>query len=349
MTYTIGRDALNLIETPRVARTEYLDNWEIVRHVTGRDPRTDGGANRAFYDAVGIDFLWHTDEGPLSWGQRGRVTDMGHASYMEDGSDFHIGAVSPFTSSADVLAFDAVAEYGLHDFDDLVAHYERTYHENRKNYPEQVVTGGYYNTIVSGAIQAFGWQMLLEAIGDDADKFGDKVLGSIFEQTMHHARAISKTSYEFYMCHDDMVWTSGAFINPKFYRTYIFPRYKELFTMLHAAGKKILYTSDGLYDFFMDDIVDAGADGLVFEPMNDLELIVRKYGKTHALLGGVDCRTLTFGTLEAIEAEVRSQMELARECPGFMYAAGNHFPANIPLANGLAYLEYVDKYGRRNR
>jgi hypothetical protein len=347
MTYQIGLNALNLIETPRVARTEYLDNFEIVRHVTGKDPRMDEDANRAFYDAIGIDFLWSTDEGPEPWSKRGRVTDMGHASYMEGGTDFHAGTPCPFKSTDEVLAFDAVAEYGLTDFDKLVAYYDGKYDDARRRFPQQVVTGGYYNTLVSGAIQVFGWQMLLEAIGDGADRFGEKVLGSIFDQTMHHARAISKTRFEFYMCHDDMVWSSGAFVKPAFYRAYIFPRYKELFAMLHAAGKKVLYTSDGLYDFFMDDIVAAGADGLVFEPMNDLELIVQKYGRTHALLGGADCRTLTFGKPADIEAEVRAQMKLARECPGFVYAAGNHFPENIPLENGLAYLSYVETYGRR--
>jgi hypothetical protein len=32
MSYEIGRAALNLQWTPRVARTEYVDNWEVVLH-----------------------------------------------------------------------------------------------------------------------------------------------------------------------------------------------------------------------------------------------------------------------------------------------------------------------------
>ena len=347
MTYSIGSDTLNLRCTERVARVEYLDNWEIVRHVTGTDPREDSGALTRFYDWAKMDFCWTVNDGPVGWGARGRVTDMGHASYMENGSDYRSSKPCPFDSADDVLAFDAVAEYGLHPFDELVEFYENWYQGIRAGNPEQVSTGGYYNTLVSGAIQIFGWEKLLEAAGENSRVFGEKVLGGIFEQTMHHARAWAKTSIEWYMCHDDMVWTSGAFMHPDFYRTYIFPRYKELFGMLHAAGKKVVYTADGLYDFFMDDVVDAGANALVFEPDNDLRTIVEKYGRTHALLGGVDCRTLTFGTIEDIEEEVRWKMDLARKCPGFFFGVGNHFPANIPLENGLAYFGFLDKYGSR--
>ena len=41
MSYEIGKAAMNLQWTERVARTEYNDNWEIVRHFTGGDPRHD--------------------------------------------------------------------------------------------------------------------------------------------------------------------------------------------------------------------------------------------------------------------------------------------------------------------
>ena len=347
LSYSIGHDALNLIPRERLARVEYNDNWEIVRHVTGKDPQVDADASRLFNDWSRMDFCWVVNDGPVPWSQRGRVTDMGHASYMEDGSDQRSSAESPFANGDDVLEFNAVSEYGLHPFDELVAFYESFYQEQRRSNPDQVVTGGYYNTIVSGAIEIFGWQRLLEAAGDDSDRFGDHVLGSIFDQTMHHAKAWAQTSIEYYMCHDDMVWTSGAFMRPAFYRTYIFPRYKELWKMLHAAGKKVLYTADGLYDFFMDDIVEAGADGLIFEPVNELEPIVEKYGQTHSLFGGVDCRTLTFKSIPEIEEEVKHKAALALKCPGFFFGCGNHFPSNIPLENGLAYFKFLDQYCKR--
>ena len=223
MSYQIGIDALNLRWTERVARTEYNDNWEIVRYFTGKDPLTDSTAWKAFNDAIHLDYLWTVNDGPRGWGERGRITDMGHAVYMEDGSDYRDRQPSPFTSPQDVLEFNAVKEYGLLDFHDLVAYYEQWYRDSQAA-NDQVVSGGYYNTIVSGAIQAFGWDMLLEAAGEDPERFGEDVLGSIFALSLHHYKAWAATSIEVFMCHDDMVWTQGPFMHPNFYRKYIFPR-----------------------------------------------------------------------------------------------------------------------------
>ena len=201
MSLAIGRAALNMQWTERVARTEYNDNYEIVRHFTGKDPVKDPTAHRDFADAVGLDYLWTVDDGPLPWSDRGRVTDMGHAVYVEGGTDFRQTKPSPFTSVEDVLDFNAIAEYGLPNFSELVAYYESFYRRTQAEYPNQVISGGYYKTIVSGAIEAFGWEMLLEAAGTDPERFGEDVLGSLFELTLHHTRAWAETSIEVYMNH----------------------------------------------------------------------------------------------------------------------------------------------------
>ena len=39
-----------------------------------------------------------------------------------------------------------------------------------------------------------------------------------FESTLHHARAWAETSIPVYIQHDDIVWTSGPFLKPDFYR-----------------------------------------------------------------------------------------------------------------------------------
>ena len=346
MSYTIGKAALNLQWTERVARTEYNDNWEIVRYLTGKDPRKDASARKAFNDAVHLDFLFSTNDGPAPWEQRGRVTDMGHAVYMEEGSDFRAVKPCPFNTAEDVLSFNAVAEYGLTDFRELVDYYEHIW-QAAQAANDQVISGGYYRTIISGAIAAFGWDMLLEAAGEDATRFGEDVLQGIFEQSLHHYRAWAETSIEFFMCHDDMVWTEGPFMNPNFYRAYIFPRYKELWRPLKEAGKRVIYCSDGTFDMFLDDLVEAGADGFCFEPTNNLEMMVEKFGQTHVIMGGADCRTLTFGTRADIEKEMTWVYNMARKCPGFVFATGNHFPANIPLEHALYYFELIEQLEKR--
>jgi len=114
--------------------------------------------------------------------------------------------------------------------------------------------------------------------------------------------------------------------------------------VVHEAGKIVLFCSDGNWTMFVDDIAAAGADGFIFEPMTDLDHAVERYGKTHVIMSSkVDCRTLTFGSKDEIRAEVDATLPLARKCPGFVFAVGNHIPSNVPVDNALFYFDYLSR------
>lgn len=346
MSYDVGMAAMHLQVAERIAHTEYHSNYALIRAVTGKDPREDSSAWREFNDAWELDFLWSTNDGPVDWAQRGRVTDMGHAEFLEGGIDRRDTVVCPFQSVEEVWEFDAVAEYGLPDLDELTKYYEQSYRSAQEANPHQIVTAGYYKTIVSGAIQAFGWDMLLAA-ASDRERFA-KVLDSFFELSLHHFKAWARTSAPVFIDHDDFVWTAGPFMHPSFYRSVIIPRFRRLWEVLHEAGKIVLFCSDGNWTPFIDDIAAAGADGFIFEPLTDLDYTVEKYGRTHVIMSSkVDCRTLTFGTKDDIQAEVDATLPLARRCPGFVFAVGNHIPSNVPVDNALWYFDYLSKHWRR--
>jgi len=86
----------------------------------------------------------------------------------------------------------------------------------------------------------------------------------------------------------------------------------------------------------------------MIEPMVDLETVVRRFGKTHVIMGSmVDCRTLTFGTRDQIRAQVDGTLELAADCPGFVFAVGNHIPNNVPVENAIFYFDYLSRNWKR--
>jgi uroporphyrinogen-III decarboxylase len=200
--------------------------------------------------------------------------------------------------------------------------------------------------MVSGAIQSFGWDMLLEAAADQRQF--EKVLDSFFSLSLHHFRAWAKTTAPVFICHDDFVWSEGPFMHPDFYRRVIIPRYKDLWKVLRAAGKRVLFCSDANFAEFVDDIAEAGAHGFIFEPMLPLEPVVEKYGKSHVIVSSkVDTRTLTFGTKDQIRAEIDATLTLALDCPGFMFAVGNHIPSNVPVENALFYFDYLRQHWQR--
>lgn len=357
MSYKIGIDTINLRPTPRVAHTEYLFAEKVIRHELAKhgnkynkllsgDHLHGEGLRAPFSDLWDYDFLWYTNDGPLDWAEVGRVTDLGHSEYIENGADKRSEKSCPFHSPEEVLAFDAVKEFGLSDFDKLVKYYQEQHHNMQDANPNQVVPGGYYKTLVSGAIDIFGWDMLLIAAAEQ-DRF-ERVLDSIFQLTLHHYKAWAKTSIEVFLSHDDMVWTAGPFMHPDFYRRVIFPRYKQLWAVLKNAGKKVIYCCDGTWTEFIDDIVEAGADGFIFEPTVPFDFVAKRYGKTHVINAShVDCRTLTFGTKEQIAKEIDRTLEMAADCPGLIFGVVNHIPSNVPVENALFYFDYLkNRWGR---
>ncbi len=360
MSYAIGLDTIHLRATPRLAHTEYCSNDALFRALHVREAKAGpaeqttsaateapaGQTARTFAQAWDIDFCWSANDGPVPWSQRGRVTDMGHADFLEGGVDRRLPKASPFADAQEVLVFDAVREYGLPGAAELTRYYQETWTRNQQARPEEVFTAGYYKTIISGAIEAFGWDLLLEAAAEQA-RF-ERVLDSFFRLSLHHFRAWAATSAPVFICHDDFVWSEGPFMHPDFYRRAIIPRYRELWAVLKKAGKTVLFCSDANWITFLDDIADAGADGFIFEPMMPLDPVVERYGQTHVIIGSkVDTRTLTFGTTAQIAAEIDATLPLAWKCPGFMFAVGNHIPSNVPVANALFYFNYLQQRWRR--
>jgi hypothetical protein len=348
MSRQIARDAIHLRPTPRIAHTEYsVGHYHsgIIEASIGKRTGTAADGQR-FNDAWDIDFLFGVHDGPVGWGQRGRVSDMGHADYAENGSDRRETMSCPFEAAAQVLEFDAVKEYGLPDFAELVKCYEDHYQATEAANPGQLYTGGYYKTVISGAIQAFGWDMLLTAAADKA-RFA-RVLQSFGALTLHHVKAWAETSIEVFIQHDDFVWTEGPFMDPVFYRQVIIPLYRQCWDVLHRAGKKVIFCSDGTFTMFMDDLAKAGAEGFIFEPTNDFAWVVQNFGRTHCLVGSaVDCRTMTFNGWEAVKREIDATLALAPQCAGLIWAVGNHMPANIPTEIGMCYIQYLKSHWKR--
>jgi len=337
MSIQTALDNIYLRSTPRWGHTEYSLGYhtDYLAKSTGLSP-DDSNLTKCAQDRFEFDFNWSVNDGIIDWNSNGRVTNLGHASYAADGSDQRESSESPFKSPDEVWGFDAVTEYGLPSFSEQVDAYEKQIQKQREIYPEQLTTGGYYKTIVSGAIESFGWDMLLMG-SSEPDKM-EKVYDSFFQRTLFHMKAWAETSVEVVIQHDDFVWTSGAFMNPEIYRKVIIPRYAELWKPIHEAGKKVLFCSDGNFTEFAPDVAEAGADGFIFEPCMDFGHMVDNFGKTHCLIGSfVDCRDLTFGKWDKVREDIDRTFDRLEDCNGAILAVGNHLPPNIPD-------EMLDKY-----
>ncbi len=346
MSFERGWAALNLEMTDRIPRTEFIDNDEYIKKITGLDTSKKEQRDLikpAISRALDYDYIWSTYEMPLV---KGRITKMGHAVWNEiDTKDNNVHC--PFTDEEEVLSFDPVEEYGIPEKQVIADAFRKHYRRGQEGlYLHAVFPGGRYNSIFSACIRTFGWEMLLSSIAYDYERF-DRVLEGFYLITRAEVGAWIEAGIKVYNMHDDICWTSGPVLHPDWYRKYIFPRYKRLWEPLKEAGIKIIYTSDGNYTKFIDDIVEAGADGLVMEPTTSMEYFLHKYGRNKVAIGNMDCRILQFGTREDIYNEVKRCADIGRSCPGYFFNVGNHIPNGIPIEHIDYYFECCDNLGKR--
>ena len=344
MSYQRGWDALNLRMPDRIPHTEYCSHDPYIRKVTGIDPKDPERGHLAVPEFVRItdyDLIWNNFDLP---GNR-RLTHMGTAHWYEN-QETPDNRSCPFANEEEVLSFDPVAAFPVPPAAEVAALYEKQYQEGQRTFPEAVFPGGFYNTIFSWCILTFGWERFLTAAALDRERF-DRVLEGFYQLSLVAFEASARTAMKAFICHDDIVWTSGPVFSPDWYRRYVFPRYRKLWRPLKEAGKILLFCSDGDFTMFVDDLVECGADGFIFEPLTSLEYIAGKYGQSKVIVGNVDCRILTFGTPADIEAEVRRCADIGRSLPGYFFAVGNHIPYNIPIENVQLYFDLIRRCGRR--
>ena len=352
MAYKDAMDAINLKMPVKVPRTEASASrhWELVERVTGipvnheSDEHTQTRASMAFEKAWDFGFAWAVSTHRHIFGNF--RTRMGHAVYASGGVDYDPVMYCPFNDVEEALNFDPYKQYGEKNPDILLREFNEHYDKTRRFHPDQVCTTGCYVTMISGFIEIFGWEMLLEAMGTDPDEFGE-VANRYAGWIQQYFNAMAKSNAEVLMIHDDIVWTAGPFANLKWYRKYIFPNYEKLFDPLHKAGKKILFTSDGNYTEFIPDIAACGVNGLVMEPTTDMAYVARQYGKTHCFMGNADCRILMFGSKEDIKKEVKRCMDIGKKYPGFFMSVGNHIPPNVPVDNAIYYNQCYEEMAYR--
>lgn len=352
MSYEDGMAAIRLERPARIPRTEYsvLDHFDLIFAVTGlkvtqKSPEeVKKKAQAAFMKAWSFDLCWSTLIGRGEFGDR--CSHMGHAVYAADGVDYDNRTDKLYEDPHDVFSFDPWALYGPKDQKELISRFNDHYRENCAFFSDAVNMTGIYITCLSGLIDILGWETLLLAAGIDGSAFG-AVANRYAGWMQQYFDALALCEAPVVMVHDDIVWTSGAFIHPEWYRRYVFPNYKKYMQPLLNSGKKVLFTSDGNYTEFIDDLVDCGFHGFVLEPVTDLALLAKKYGQTHVLIGNADTRILLNGDREAIYAEVARCLETGRHCPGYFLAVGNHIPPNTPVENALYYQEAYESLCRR--
>ena len=338
---------------------------QAIQHFTGIDPVADRQRIRAAFlrliELFEVDLLWgggipNEAAQVFDWsdGQTFRVNAAGNrvvqwgifgASAQEDGRHF---LDIPRPESVDeVLAFQP-----LDHFPDTVEQYRAAY---QQSYDRMLVDAAgafcplpnHYTTCFHWPLGVFGFELLCEA-GMEEDRFA-ALIERFVEITVRVTTAWSQVrGLAGFILHDDLTTSAGPIFAPDWYRRHIFVHYPRIFAPLREAGVPIIFTSDGDCSTFADDIFAAGADGLNFEYLVDLERLVRDY-PDKILIGNINSRTLAAGPIEQLEQEVRSCMEIGSRARRFVVNVGGQLTHDIPIEHLEAYLSLRRRLARQTR
>jgi uroporphyrinogen decarboxylase len=147
---------------------------------------------------------------------------------------------------------------------------------------------------------------------------------------------------------DDIAYSESLMVAPAHLRQYVFPWYKKIGDLCRRAQKPLIFHSDGKLDEVLDDLVDCGINAIhPIEPKAmDIAETKRKWGHKLCLIGNIDLGyTLTRGTPQEVEAEVKHRLREVAPGGGYCLGSSNSVTDFVPLQNYNAMREAALRYG----
>lgn len=144
---------------------------------------------------------------------------------------------------------------------------------------------------------------------------------------------------------DDIAFKTATVVSPVWMRREYFPRLQRIIDAYHRKNVKVLFHSDGYLMDILDDLVEAGVDGL--NPIEvaagmDIKEIHRRYPDLF-LCGGIDVsQLLPFGSPQEIRDVVLRSIEDA--CGRLMVGSSTEVHDDVPLENFLTMWETTLNY-----
>lgn len=337
--------------TKRLSK-ETLNHPGLIRMVSGLDPWQDApDAFCATYERIGVDLVNRVPLSPApAPSQRPTLRGDGYWYSPLGVYDTASRHQYPFREAEELFAIGDVKL----DYATLVVPppHPLEVSDARRRQIKLGNVGMYYpmlyTTLFMWGVEWLGWEVFMVAVMEDEEAFDRIFLAPAFEQTQALVDQILPYEASIVVLHDDLADARGPVFPPDFYKTYIFPRYRTLFSRIHQAGKEVLFVADGNMDAFLEPLRDAGADGIMAEtPSTSMDHLLDVFDGCW-IAGGMDTRMLTFGTPVEIAVAVDAIGKRTQNQPRFMLSSPGGLHANIPIENLVAYLDARVTHGFTN-
>ncbi len=153
-----------------------------------------------------------------------------------------------------------------------------------------------------------------------------------------------------YFFGDDIAYKGATIFSPKILRELFIPCMEASIRPCKEVGMKVIYHSDGYVMEILDDMIEAGIDGLnPIEPLAGMDIgyLKRKYGDHLVLVGNLDCsQLLPLGTPEEVREATRELIRIASPGGGHFIGSSSEITPATPVENVIAFCETVHEHGQ---
>ncbi len=312
--------ALNLGEPDRVPFIDYTEQ-KIRTLLMGKEDFSD----LEFAKAIGFDAININDF----------VSPVFCKRKVVDGHDYILDGLIKSRKDLDLMIFpDPVS--GLA--------YEEAKRIIDENHQAGLATYAICRFGISGVNYSMGIEALSYAIYEDPLLI-EKVMERYVDWNCRVVEKLNDIGVDFIISFDNIAYNSGPLISPRAFREFFVPGMREISDRCKMPW---ITHMDGNIMPILEDILDMGVSGLhPLEPgCMDIKAVKEKYGDRVCLWGNIDIRyTLTRGTPEEVDAEVKQRIEAIAPGGGYILGSGNGLPEYCKLENVWAMAKAVEKYG----
>lgn len=204
---------------------------------------------------------------------------------------------------------------------------------------------------ISAVTMSMGLEGLSYALADAPDLV-ETVLGRYLDWAVAVGGHLRDIGVDFVWTADDMAYKTGLMFSKGMFRRVFRPRLEEFAQAMRSFGFPWILHSDGNVLPLLDDLIEIGISGLhPIEPgAMDIGEVKGKYGTRLCLVGNIDLHyTLTRGTTEEVEAEVKERIKTLAPGGGYMISSANSLTSYCRVENVRAMAAAIRKYGRQPR
>ncbi len=199
---------------------------------------------------------------------------------------------------------------------------------------------GAASTLESMGLDVFGLM-----IYDDPDLVNE-IHGRFSEWSVKVVRHLNELDFDFFWANDDLAGNNGPFMSPKVFREFLLPHMK---TVAQEIKKPWIFHSDGNLFPLLPDLTTLGMSAIhPIQPCAmDIGRMKQEWGDKVAIAGNIDLDyTLTLGTPDEVDAEVKQKIATAGKRGGYLVTSANSLTDYCKVENVLAMANAVKKYGR---